>query len=269
MSLQAFHKKFGFKIDIDNEKNKFIQRINQSIFYKIKGVYGNGYEDIFVEICYQLGINGRKWIDDVKSNNYGDAWIPDLEEINNNNFTKTLEVLISLYDVSEIAEIKKFISSNIEKALSQSSADLGIRWKDGMFYPAGAKEFDEILINDNLSWLEKYPKTREIFSTALSHFSDSISNPSARKDAITNAYSALESLSRILLNNKINFDKNSDTIVEKLNLPKEYKNIIFYYKQIANEYSSRHAGTEFGHEETEAFIYLTGILIRLIINKIS
>jgi hypothetical protein len=85
--------------------------------------------------------------------------------------------------------------------------------------------------------------------------------------AITNAYSAIEGLTRVILGNEKNFENNSNTLVDFLELPGEYKNIVHYYKQIAHNYSSRHAGEEFSHAETEAFVYLTGLLMRLISEK--
>ncbi len=268
-SLQSFNKNFGIGANINEEENKFVQRINQTVFYTLqKNYYKNGYKDLFISICYRLGINGLEMVDKLNRRNFSDSIrVPDIINITRNDYMETLKVLVLLYNDSS-KEQKISISSSIELALSQSAIDLGIRWKDGMFYPSGAKELDEKLINDNLEWLEKYPETRTMYSAALSRFNISLTDPSARKDAITNAYSAIESLSRVLLNNKKNFEANSNEVVDKLGLPKEYKSIVHYYKQIAHEYSSRHAGSEFSHEEAEAFIYMTGILIRLIINKI-
>ena len=144
---------------------------------------------------------------------------------------------------------------------------MGQGWKDGLFYPGGAKELDEKLINDNLDFLQAWPETRAQFLTAPTHFRNSLENVAARKDAITNAYSVIEGLARSVLGNDKNFDNNSNALVDFLELPLEYKNIVHYFKQIAHKYSSRHAGEEFSHAETEAFIYLTGLLMRLIAEK--
>lgn len=268
MNLQKFYKNFDLEPDINIEKEKFVQRINQSIFYSLKtNSYPDSYNNIFIDVCYKLGINGREIIDIDNDGNFGsELWIRNLNSITKNDFMETLKVLVLLHD-SVSLQNKSKVSTAIELSLCQAVEDLGVRWKDGMFYPSGAKELDEKLINDNLEWLELYPSVKSLFSTALGHFNSSLINNSARKDAITNAYTAIESLTQTLLSNKKNFEKNSDDLVKKLKLPNEYKNIIYYYKQIAHGYSSRHAGSDLEHNESEAFIYLTGILIRLIINK--
>jgi len=268
MSLQTFYKNFGLETSLISEQQKFVHRINQTYFNLLKiNAYPDDYEKIFLNVCYQYGINGSEMLAEANQWNYGyDTFVPHLKEITKNDFMETLKVLTLLYD-SLSNENQKRLTLNIELALSQSVIDLGVRWKDGMFYPAGAKELDEKLINDSLDWLDDYPESKNYFLIALNHFNTSLNDISARKDAITNAYSALENLARVILQNKKNFDANSDELVVKLNLPTEYRQIIYYYKQIANGYSSRHDGKEFSHIETEAFIYLSGIIIRLAVNK--
>jgi len=266
MSLKSFYKNFGLTPDLDTERVRFVNRINQSAFFINYLQYPDKYENIFLEICYKSGENGRDIINKYNRSNYGNRVVPNLAILTKNDFLETLKILILLYDsVSEINQ--EMVSFAIETALSEAIGDLDIRWKDGMFYPAGAKEFDSKLINDPLDWLKEFPDVRKTYLSSLSHFNISLTDSGARKDAITNAYSAIEGLSRKVLNNSKNFDKNSDELVGKLGLPNEYKNIIYYYKKIANGYSSRHAGLEFGHNETEAFVYFTGILIRLIVAK--
>ncbi len=265
MSLSEFNKTFGITDSLDKEKAKFVQRINQTVFKFIHESprYPDEYESIFKIVCYGLGLNADELISDANYNSYGSLYIPDLKEITSNNFMETLKVLHLLYKAAKAPENIEMINGWIETAFTVATVDLGVRWKDGMFYPSGAKELDEKLIDDNLDWLAKFPETKKQFSTALQHFKTSLTNVSARKDAITNAYSAMERLAQHILSNSKNFDANSNELVSRLNLPKEYTNILHYYKQIAHEYSSRHAGSECNHNETEAFIYLTGLLMRL------
>jgi hypothetical protein len=214
-----------------------------------------------------MGINADDLISEANSFNYGSSRIiPRLRELTHDDFMETLKVLMSLYDVLRPENLEK-LNGSIELALANAATDLGVRWKDGVFYPSGAKELDEKLINDNLDFLRAWPEVRAQFSTALTHFRNSLENVAARKDAITNAYSAIERLTRAVLGNDKNFENNSNALVDFLELPGEYKNIVHYYKQIAHQYSSRHAGSEFSHAETEAFIYLTGLLMRLIAEK--
>ena len=268
MSVKEFNKLFGIREDIDGEKNKFIQRVNLTIFSGLeKGLFGGSYETLFKSVCYELGINSTDIIRGSNRYNYGgSANIPGLRHLTGDDFIETLKILVILYEI--INPVHKLrLNHAIEVTLAASSVDLAVRWKDGLFYPSGAKELDEKLINDNLEWLNKFPDVKQFFSTALSHFANSLPNVSARKDAITNAYTALENIAQIVLGNKKTFEKNSDELVTLLELPTEYKNVVFYYKQIAHGYSSRHAGSDIPYLETEAFVYLTGILLRLISQK--
>jgi hypothetical protein len=192
--------------------------------------------------------------------------IPPLRALSHDDFMETLKVLVILHDILRPENVTS-LNRSIELALVNAATDLEVRWKDGLFYPSGAKELDEKLISDNLDFIKAWPEVRAQFSTALAHFRNSLHDAAARKDAITNAYSSIERLAALVLGNDKNFENNSNALVDFLELPSEYKNIVHYYKQIAHQYSSRHAGSEFAHAETEAFIYLTGLLMRLTAEK--
>jgi len=252
MSLKEFDSLFGTTETLDEAKSSFVQRINSTVFAPLKrGHFRNRYEDTFRAICYSWGVNADDLLSEVNHNNFGSLIVPSPRKLTLDEF---------VIDPS----IRGQLNAIIEMALGASSVDLGVRWTDGMFYPSGAKELDEKLVSDNLQWLAKFPDAKKFFSTSLGHFNESLENPSARKDAITNAYTAIEEITKKVLDNKNNFEKNSNSLVERLELVDEYKNIVHYYKQIAHQYSSRHAGSEITHIEAEAFIYLTGILLRLI-----
>jgi len=55
---------------------------------------------------------------------------------------------------------QKEMSELGEVALSNATMDLGVTWKDGMFYPSGAKTLDEKLIEDPIDWLDEFPDER-------------------------------------------------------------------------------------------------------------
>lgn len=271
MSLKAFNAAFGIQEDPNIEKGRFVARIHQSVFHPLQEIHypSEMYEGIFRRVSYGLGIDPNPLIDDANYNNYAGLhkFIPELKELIGNDFVRTLQILILVREAVKGTDYLELVDRGIEIALASATTDIGIRYTDGMFYPSGAKELDERLIEDNLLWLKGYDAVRTQFATTLEHFKKSLTQESARKDAITNAYSAMEGLARAILGNSKNFDSNSNTVVERLGLPNEYKNILHYYKEIAHEYSSRHAGSAFSHAETEGFIYLTGVLMRLLLQK--
>lgn len=278
-----FNLRFGLsEPDSEKLKTQFVNRVNSHLFRWLED------DDSFWRSDFVLWISlesGELWNETFRQNHNGEYFDLDLKRVSGSDFFRTLWLVEKCYlfikddklrsigrpyilDYSKIVSLRNF-NQRIEDILLRSDSRIGIFWKEGKFYKAGAKELDEALIKDNLEWLNDFPGIKSQYNNALDHFKDSFKNISARKDTITNAYSSIERLAQIILNNKKNFDKNSDELVEYLKLPKEYKNIIHFYKKIANEYSSRHAGSKFGHIETEAFIYMTGLIMRLIAQKVS
>jgi hypothetical protein len=271
MTLRTFNRIFGIEADLAAEKRRFVERINQTVFTILynEPPFPDSYEDLFRGVCYHLGIDAGRLIAATPQQTYGPLQVPPPWSLTHDDFMETLKVLVMMYEVVRSPEGASIIDKCIRAGLTMTTTDLGVRWAVGMFYPSGAKELDEKLIGDNLDWLSGRPDVRSQFARALEHFSHSYSDPSARKDAITNAFSAIERLAREALGNNKVFDNNSDALVEFLELPKEYRNIFFYYRRIAHGYSSRHAGTQCSHLETETFIYLTGLLMRLINESIA
>ncbi len=268
MTLREFNSRFGLEEEPWIERIRFVTRINTTVFEQIlaHSAYPDDYGMLFKSVCYELG-EDPNFVIKRSAPLYADLTPPSLRALTNDDFVETLKVLELLRKCLHAPRLKNMVDRGTELALATAATDIGVRWRDGMFYPSGAKELDEKLIGDNLEWLQSFLTVRSSFKTALKHFSDSLNDANARKDAVTNAYAAIEGLSRAVLANKKNFDDNKNDLVKFLMLPKEYAHILHYYKVIANEYSSRHAGSEFGHAEVEGFIYLTGVIMRLVCQK--
>lgn len=280
--MSDFRKRMGLDGEsVETLKQRFLNRVNVALFRWIEDAEGIKFfdENFIWWISTQLG---EGWGRYVKQNEHMGNYYSNLtlQQMAAGDFTKTLEIIEKLreyleqglaqeiygryyHDPAKTVNLRLF-DRKMEGIMLLSGSKIGVFWNDGKFYPAGAKELDAALISDPLDWLEKYPRTRAQFLTALKHYEASTTDPSTRKDAITNAYTAMECLAQEHLSNNRNFDKNSNDLVEKIGLPSEYKNIVHYYKLIANEYSSRHAGSEVSLAEVEAFIYLTGLLLRLV-----
>lgn len=268
-------------VDPQREQDQFFNRVNVSIFRWLEESEHSStfwHEKFIWWISERMG---ESWGDQVHQRDFGDGyWFPlTLKSMSQGDFYKTLEILENChlyikegkaqefggrsYCASEDRVIIRNFEERMERIMLLSGAQVGVFWKDGKFYPAGALELDEALIKDTLEWLEAYPKVKKQFEVALKHYEGSLQDISAGKDALTNAYTSMEYLAQQVLENSKNFEKNSDEFVRKIKLPTEYGNIIHYYKQLAHEYGSRHAGSDPKHEEVEAFIYMTGLLLRL------
>lgn len=280
-----FKKRMGLEeINKEEALEEFLNRIRVSIFRWLESDENTIFfdENFIWWISEQLG---KPWGDTVKRREYGDGYYSrtTLSTMAEGGFYETLQVVEKCYQYTEEGRAREIgrrythdyslsvtvnnFNDRMEKIMLLSETDIGVFWKDGKFYASGASELDEALIKDQLEWLDNYPDVKGQFTIALEHYQKSSRKTSAGKDAITNAYTSIEMLSQNLLENKKNFDKNSDELVSKLGLPKEYGNVIHWYKQIANEYASRHAGSNPSHNEVEMFIYFTGLLIRLMIQS--
>lgn len=281
-----FRKRMGLeKVSQAEGKNHFLNRVGVSVLRWLQDNKGRTfYDENFIWwISEQLG---EPWGSKVKPREYDPGYWSDvtMEIMCRADFNQTLLVIEKAYQYlvedkpgyiydrygynkhSELIDLHNF-DERMNRIMLLSEADLGVFWKDGKFYLSGAKELDEALIGDTLEWLSKYPKTQKQFAVALDHYKKSIQSVTAGKDAITNAYTSIENLAKEILKNDKIFEKNSDVFVDKLGLTNEYKNIVHYYKQLAHEYGSRHANSDPAHKEVEAFIYLTGLLLRLAANS--
>ena len=259
--LKDIYKRLNLESDLKKEQDKFIKRI-QLIFEKVDSkhrLYSGGPDNYLYnvsnEIAFQLGEEKRDLLEEYLDN-------PTIERV----------LIVSEIFLHVIKNAQGFYSENkylpleIEETINLSIIDLGISFKNRKFYIKGAEELDEKLIFEPLEWLDDYPKTKIFFEGALKE--------NLRKDypdAITKSYSALESLVKTLLNNNTNLKKNIPKLLEKLNLPDQWGKILFNFCDYAHEFSSRHGKEEgtkplkINPEIVEAYIYFTGLIIRLII----
>lgn len=265
MILKKFNKIFGLRDSLEKERVHFVQRINQTIFKTIKSnPYPDNYEHIFRDVCYLKGLNGDDIINSANGWNYSSSLIvPSFRRITEDDFMETLKILVLLYKSLSGQNLER-LNSSIELALSYADTDLGVDWKDGMFYPSGARELDKILIEEAYEWLVDYPDERRDFMAAISHYTKK-----QYGDVISNAYLVVEGLARKILENNKTLNNNREQLIKLLNLSQQWKSLLSNYINYANEFK-RHASDKRGQVnpiEVEGFLYLTGLLTRLIIQS--
>lgn len=196
---------------------------------------------------------------------YGDAVYPQIRSLTNDKFEETLKLICLLYQFFNNDESKKdIINKTIKDVFSHSTIDLGIKWSKGMFYPSGAEELDEKLIEETYDWLTEFPNEKKDFQNAILNYTNK-----KYDDVIGNCYNAIEGLARHILGNKKVLDNNIEDLLRKLDLSQEWKSLLKNFIAYANEFK-RHA-SEKRHKvnpsEVEAYLYFTGVLIRLIIQS--
>lgn len=277
-----FKKRFGQEINVDELKKDFVNKINHALIEpldeSIGYYYGLSNDGLFDFIAIKFNLNPSEIVRSYNRNSYASTYSrPPMTYFSSRKFESTMVLVEVLYDYYQRSNnvygsedwIEK-INKVVKYALNQPTS-LGVSWRDGKFYPEGIEEFDEKLISDVVKWLEKKPKIQALYKNALDHYSQSLTDPIKRKDVVSNSFQAVEKLTKEFLETtKESFDNNFNSLVDKLDLDKEWKKIFNSYKELSKEFG-RHAGSNNNfipkQEDTEAFLYLSGLIIRLILEK--
>ena len=125
-----------------------------------------------------------------------------------------------------------------------------------------------------MQWLSdpKYHNILEPFQKGLRHFLEASKRPELRQDTFTDMYEALEALAKIVTERPTkDLSKNRELFVNALGLSEYYKRMLKDYISYANQF--RHGVEETkkrpipSSKEVEAFIYMTGLFIRLAVSE--
>ncbi|MBA7483853.1 hypothetical protein ES707_19370 [subsurface metagenome] len=202
----------------------------------------------------------------------------NLKSIVDGDFWNTIRVLESVYKYA--VELKNPDKANeiqalINRLLEDSDIDLGIIWRGGEFRPSGAVLLDEELVNKNLQWLadKKYDTVLEPFNKGLRHLLESNKNPTLLSDVITDVYESLESMAKIVVGNDRELSGNKNSFIKALDLNENYKRMFSEYIDYGCQY--RHAAKKGTIKqlpkpnEVEAFLYMTGLFLRLSIQQLK
>lgn len=258
MSVKEFDKTFGLASSIEDEKVRFINRIENSIFNTIIQSYDyDVYAAIFKEVCYQLGEDATEII---RRSSFEGRSIPNFKTLTKKDFIQTLRVIVALYkSVDDKPVVQEFITSYVVNAIEKANLNLGIKWTDGIFYPTGDKFLDAELIDKSLSLLDKFQNEKTDLKNALdNYYSKSLYG------VVENCYIAVEGIGRQLLGNKKTLDNNREDLLRLLQFSKYWDKIFLNFLSYAHEYR-RHAGEnrhDLKPEEVEGFLYLSCLIIR-------
>lgn len=264
--MKDFNKRFGIQTNLASAQHKFILRIDVTL-ESIKSYFES------VQFVTWLSLEYGERLDTV----YTDLWENgtrtmrsgfNLSRIHKGDFVSCLKLLESLYAYSKEnspPDAIELLELSIKNAIERSDTDLGIRWHDGKFLQSGAKELDEKLVIDVLDWLNGYPAEKLDFDKAIKALIAKRYN-----DVIGDCNTCLEGVARKVLNNKKQIEKNKDDLLKLLSLSDPWGRIFAGYIDYANEFG-KHASDErhkVNPNEAEAFLYMTGLAIRLIANVV-
>jgi len=207
-SLNQIYNKLGLLPKIEEEKEKFCNRVIQLMknldsqdtnknflkrFLVISGIKNHS----SLEYCFDEGTFENY----ILYLNYILYMISQNEELPSNK----------QFNPGIINLCKK----GIETIFKLTLLNLGYLYKGNYIIKSGAKELDEKLIIDNLDWLIDFPNVRKNFKKAV-EFNESKNY----EDCLTNAYSALENIVKIVLDNKkiLHNNKQINAFLKKINL---------------------------------------------------
>ncbi|MEI8270928.1 MAG: hypothetical protein WCG45_06200 [bacterium] len=264
MSVKEFDKLFGLVSTIDEEQVRFINRVEVAIFDSlIHHSDVEEYRSVFRTVCYHLGLNSNDYIHDKPMIRH----TPNFSNITKHEFTQTLRVLVALYSTVERKPgMQDQITRSIKIALESSSINIGVNWKDGLFYPSGDKFLDKELLEQSYDLLKDYPNEQKDIKNAIENYS-----AKSLYGVVENCYLAIEGLSRKILNNNKTLIDNKNDLLAFIQFSKYWNKILANYLFYANEYR-RHASEhrhELKYNEVEAFLYLSCLLIRALILTIK
>ena len=165
------------------------------------------------------------------------------------------------YRAREVAEM-------IQGLLSDSELDLDVRWRDGSFYPAGARELDESLVNHNLDWLSEQGLETVLapYRKGLRHFLEAQARPELLNDVVTDMYEAFEAMLRVVTGRNRADRETREVFLNQfgaiglLGLSQQYVEYAHSFRHADDPVNRRTLPTE---GEVEAFVYLTGVFLRL------
>jgi hypothetical protein len=247
-----FHERFQISVPKEEARRRFVNRVGNEIFRS------GGWLIIPVDVNRAIATE------------LGEPWRGAApEDYTTLDFNRTLQAIegIFKYVIEPISEFWLEFDRRVQDLIQMAEVDLEITWQAGRFLPSGAKLLDAQLVNESLGWLreKRYQTVLAPFEKALNHLLRARAQPELLSDVVTDAYEALETLSKIITEKDRTLDANQELFISTVKASDAYKRILKEY--IAYAHNFRHGSLEpkpaLSYGEAESFVYLTGIFIRL------
>lgn len=273
---EPFHMRFDIDLPIEEARRRFVNRIENYVRLLVKNLIESGrWRELDKLAILVEGYLGEPHLTYVSNSHvFIEVWRGRI----GNSFHRCLQAIEGLYIAlgTRLENSRSTMSDSVTLALDEAEVDLGITWQNGIFTKKGARLLDETLVNEPLRWLgdPAYRNVLTPFEKGLKHFLEGTKEAERLADAITDMYEATEALAKIVTG-KPNKDLSAlrEEFISKLGLPEPYKKMLREYIDYGCEF--RHA-LEQGKprswpapHEAEAFVYLTGLFIRLAIESLK
>ncbi len=257
---REFHERFNIEVPLEEVRRRFVNRVYSQIFGRLNRFVESppAHSLLSTEACVANEIAYR----------LGETEGFPLDEYIHCDFHRTLQAIETVNDLP--GRSRSDLEKTVHTLLNHAEVDLGVRWQHGRFIPSGAKLLDEELVDAPLKWLAdaKYQDVLKAFQKGLEHLLRSQKNSKLREDVVTDMYEALEALAKIATGRKDkDLSANMESFIKEVRVSQEYKVLLKNYIDYACRF--RHAPSEKkprpdpSAKETESFVYLTGLFIRL------
>jgi hypothetical protein len=249
--MKEIYERLGLRTNISSEKIKFVNRIRRVIANIADVLSSEAYEAIDHEVSFRLGLGDDDFVEYIEVADFDEALV----------WCEMVLAALATNNKREFEHLEKIIVQAIEESI----VDLDVTYKEGRFYRKGAKELDQALVVETLDWLKTFPAAKAVYGEALKEYLKK-----DYPDAITKCYSALEGLMKEFLDTNKTLDKSVLELLSRLSLSNQWKGILVHFCNYAHEFGSRHgkrdssAKAELTPLEVEAYVYETGLLMRLV-----
>lgn len=254
MKKREFDQLFGISNLINEERIRFVKRIETSIFnvFAQNSQWEEGVK-LFKQMCEQMGENFNQY-------EFSQTQIPNLKLISKKDFNATVKLVEKVYqEVSDNHNKQIFISRFVNDALNRTNLNIGVEWKDGFFYPTNDRFLDEKLLESCPIILENYPKQEQLFHQSFEYY-----KVNKYSEAVQKALNTYESICKEILNNNLSLDDNKEDLLSILQFSNYWHKIFINYLKYATEYKkySETQPYDLKHDVVKGFLYLTCLIMR-------
>ena len=268
---EPFHKRFNIDVKLEDAQRRFLERVRTATQMALDELDRDVLLNRLFEIaCFTMGTRPHFVMHVTGSSGFMAEW----DEIVGDDFTQCLRMTEAVHSAAWAIDrynTAKKLGNGIVTALDMSEVDLEIEWRERIFTKKGARLLDDRLVNDPLEWLRdpKYENVRKPFEKGLKQWMEIHKHKERTGDVVTDMYEALEALVQIVLGREKDLSSNREKFASAIQLPEQYGLMLEQYVKFGCKY--RHAaGMEKPRtyplpNETEAFIYLTGVFVRFVL----
>lgn len=274
MDFIDYREKLGLGFNDEQKFQLFQTRIFNALSVNGKGSSGSITYDEYYSFCMETGskINSQYIVSHMGRDRFENCI--RILSYHKNTMSEFLSYLV--WFANSIHTQKRYESDwNREKyanfimsMLNECHISFDLLEEDDKFFvfPKGAKELDNVLVSDVLTWLQRYPKAHKTYCTALKQYAEGI----YIRDTADNFRKALEEFCQEFLSNTKNLANNITEVFQYLGKNNAEPEVASMMKSLMNTYDTlnnkiaKH-NDKVDEKYLEFLMYQTGVFIRMLI----